>query len=310
MIVMFHYVRDESVTHSGKFHPRYYCSRDKLISVTKEFRRQKKKFVTYREYSEIISNDRLAEDKLVCYTFDDATIDHFMVAAPTLSDLGVTGSFYSITKVLDYGQSLALAIHQYHVANSLVQCESKYVDCLLRLIKRESDEDQIRTWKKKFSGWAGLDNADVLLVKRILEVELSDSQSRELMITALDSIDTSARRRFEKYVENFYCGRSELKEIFKAGFEVGSHSHTHRWLGQLPGDDGARDINRSVDILRRIGVLGQKWTVCYPHGNWSAGLLGKLNMSSDCIGGLVMSDSSPDPDLKYLTSQRIDISAF
>ena len=310
MIVMFHYVRDESSTRSDNFQPRYYCSRDKLISLTKEFRRKKKKFVTYREYSEIVGYDRMAEDKLVCYTFDDATIDHYLVAAPTLADLGVTGSFYSITKVLDHDRSLALPIHQYHVANTLIQSESMYVDCLLSLIKNVFDEDQIRTWKEKFSGWAGLDSEDVLLVKRILEIELSRSQSRDLMSTALDFIDTSARRRFEKNVENFYCGRNELKEIYKAGFEVGSHSHTHRWLGQLPEDDGARDINRSVDILRRIDVLSQKWTVCYPHGSWSTGLLGKLNESSDCIGGLVMSDSSPDPDLEYLTSQRIDISAL
>ena len=50
----------------------------------------------------------------------------------------------------------------------------------------------------KFSGWAGLDSEDVLLVKRILEIELSRSQSRDLMSMALDSIDTSTRRRFEK----------------------------------------------------------------------------------------------------------------
>ena len=93
--------------------------------------------------------DREAEDKLVCYTFDDATIDHY-VAAPTLADLGVTGSFYSITKVLDHDQSLALPIHQYHVANTLIQSESTYVDCLLSLIKNVVDEDQIRTGRKIF----------------------------------------------------------------------------------------------------------------------------------------------------------------
>ena len=100
MIVMFHYVRDESSTRSDNFQPRYYCSRDKLISLTKEFRRKKKKFVTYREYSEIVGYDRMAEDKLVCYTFDDATIDHYLVAAPTLADLGVTGRSIRLRKSL------------------------------------------------------------------------------------------------------------------------------------------------------------------------------------------------------------------
>ncbi len=310
MIVMFHYVCDESHTSSDNFYPRYFCSRNKLISVTKEFRRQKKKFVTYREYSEIVSDDPLAEDTLVCYTFDDATIDHYEVVAPTLTDLGATGSFYSITRVLDLEESLALPIHQYHVANSLVQCESTYSEHLVRLINTAFDEEKVKTWKDKFSGWAGLDGQDVLLVKRILEVELPEPQSQDLMITALDSIDPSAKTRFEKIVEKFYCGRGELKEIHDAGFEVGSHSHTHRWLGQLPGDDAVSDINKSVDILRKIDVLDQKWTVCYPHGNWSAGLLENLDNSRDCIGGLVMSDLSPDPNLRYLTSPRIDISAL
>lgn len=310
MIVMFHYVIDELTPSSGLFRPRYYCSREKLVSITKRFLRENKKFVTYLEYSEIISVDPSAEDKLICYTFDDATIDHFEVVTPTLADLGVTGSFYSITKVLDLDGSGALPIHQYQIASSLIQCEKSFADNLLRLLELEFGIETINLWRKKFSHWAGLDNQNILLVKRILEVELSESQSQKFIHTVLDSMSGSISSKFERTVQKFYCGKYELKEMHRAGFEVGSHSHTHRWLGQLPEDDAVSDIHRSVDILRKIDVLAPKWTVCYPHGNWSVGLLEKLNMSNDCIGGLVMSDLAPDPELEYLTSQRIDISAL
>lgn len=310
MIVMFHYVTDESNTSADCFHPRYYCSRDKLISLTKRFLRQNKKFVTYREYSEIISVDPSAENKLICFTFDDATIDHFEVVAPTLADFRVTASFYPITKVLDLGGSCALPIHQYQIASSLIQCERTFSEHLSRLVELEFGIQKINLWRKKFSGWAGLDDQDVLLVKRILEVELSESQSQKFIHTVLDSMSSSISSKFERIIQKFYCGKHELKEMYNAGFEVGSHSHTHRWLGQIPEDDAVSDIHHSIDILRKIDVLAQKWTVCYPHGNWSVGLLEKLKMSSDCIGGLVMGDLAPGPDLEYLTSRRLDISAL
>jgi len=310
MIVMFHYVADESNSSPDCFRPRYYCSREKLISLTKRLLRQNKKFVTYREYSEIVRDDPSAEDSLICFTFDDATIDHFALVAPTLEDLGVTASFYSITKVLGQAGSSALPIHQYQVASSLIQCERTFVENLLGLLESELGTQNIDLLRKKFSGWAGLDDQDVLLVKRILELELSESQSHQFVHRALNSISSSISSKFERIVQKFYCDEHELKEMHKAGFEVGSHSHTHRWLGQIPEDDAMNDIKHSIDILRKIDVLAPKWTVCYPHGNWSVGLLEKLNMRSDCIGGLVMGDLTLDPGLEYLTSRRIDISAL
>ncbi len=308
MIVMFHYVFDETDSSVSSYRPRYYCSREKLIYITNKYLRLGKKFVTCRDYSKIIRTDPKAKDKLVCYTFDDATLDHFNVVAPTLNDLGVTASFYSITRFLELQNPEALPIHQYQIASSLVHDEKMFSEKLFNLIGLEFGVESVDQWAKKFAGWAGLDNYEVLLTKRILEVELSESQSHKLICSALDCMDEAFKKRFYKFAQKFYCGKYELKEMHHAGFEVGSHSHSHKWLGQLSEDDAWNDIHESINVLRHIDVLDKEWTVCYPHGNWSAELLKKLGMRSDCVGGVVIDDITPNADLKYLTEPRVDIS--
>jgi peptidoglycan/xylan/chitin deacetylase (PgdA/CDA1 family) len=308
MIVMFHYVFDETDRSASIYHPRYYCSREKLSYVTNKYLRMGKKFVTYRDYSKIIRTDPKAKDKLVCYTFDDATMDHFNVVAPTLNDLGVTASFYSITKYLELQNPETLPIHQYQIASSLVHDEGMFAEKLFNLIKYKFGVEAVDKWARKFAGWAGLDNYDVLLTKRILEVELSESQSHKLICSALDFMDAALKNKFYKISQKFYCGKHALKEMYNAGFEVGSHSHSHKWLGQLSEDDAWNDIYESINMLRHIDVLDKEWTVCYPHGNWNTELLRKLEMRDDCVGGVVIDDVTPSVDLKYLTEPRVDIS--
>lgn len=307
---MFHHVYDVSNQTNNIYKPRYYCSLEKLISITKKYLKKGKKFVTFREYSKIIQKDLKAKDKLVCYTFDDATIDHFKLVAPTLNDLQVTASFYSITKNIELNNSLALPIHQYQIASSIVKEEKKFSKNLIKLIKLKFGSKKIDIWRKKFSGWAGLDDIDVLLSKRILEIELSDLDSHQFIISALSSLNSKFKKKFHELSNNFYCGKNELKQMYDSGFEIGSHSHDHLWLGQLSIDEAWNNLRKSIDQLSEINVLEKEWTVCYPHGNWNINLLKKLKLQRDCVGGIVMDKVASLKDLKYLTSPRIDISVL
>ena len=45
--------------------------------------------------------------------------------------------------------------------------------------------------------------------------------------------------------------------MFNAGFEIGSHSHSHEWLSQLSDDEALSNLSNSVNILRNIGVKGK-----------------------------------------------------
>ncbi|MDY6992670.1 MAG: polysaccharide deacetylase family protein [Pseudomonadota bacterium] len=308
MIVMFHYIFDENDLSGDIYRPRYYCSLEKLNYITKKYLRQGKKFVTFREYSKIIRNEPGVKDKLVCFTFDDATIDHFNLAAPILQDLNVTASFYSITETLGFQSHETLPIHQYQIASSLVQNESIFCEHILELLEVEYGDEIVDFWRKKFTGWAGLDDDNILLVKRVLEIELTRSQSHEFIYSALNSIDNSLYKQFYNSSYKFYCGEYELKEINKLGFEVGSHSHSHRWLGHLPGEDAWDDIYKSITRLNNIGVIDKEWTICYPHGNWSSELLEILKCRHDCAGGVVIDDVSTNTDIGFLTKPRVDIS--
>jgi len=59
----------------------------------------------------------------------------------------------------------------------------------------------------------------------------------------------------------------ELRAMRAAGMEIGSHSYTHRDLGEMAPAEQAAEIARSKELLDRN--LGQDtWFFCYPNGSY------------------------------------------
>lgn len=63
-----------------------------------------------------------------------------------------------------------------------------------------------------------------------------------------------------------YCSIAEIKEMYKSGFEIGSHSHTHPIFNKLNYDDFYDEIIKSGNIISSI--IGSKVrNFSYPFGN-------------------------------------------
>jgi peptidoglycan/xylan/chitin deacetylase (PgdA/CDA1 family) len=65
-----------------------------------------------------------------------------------------------------------------------------------------------------------------------------------------------------------YLTPAQLRELAGAGFEIGSHSITHRFLTDLPPDELARELAGSRARLEDAAAVPVRHLSC-PHGRWS-----------------------------------------
>lgn len=72
--------------------------------------------------------------------------------------------------------------------------------------------------------------------------------------------------------------RDELKDLASEGFEIGSHSLSHRRLTELPIEDGKEEISASKFLLEnQLDIEIESFA--YPFGEWNKCL-------SDCAAGI------------------------
>lgn len=306
---MFHYVVDDTGSSSSGFEPRFAFSRSRLTSLIHTLSRQGKKFVTFLEYSEVVQFEPKASSQLVCLTFDDATKDHYTVVAPTLSDLQVNASFYCATQVLQPDRPEPLPIHLFHVASSLVPDEELLAESIVGHFELTLGREKLRAWREYFEGWAGLDSANILFAKRLLEVALPASELREIVARSLQGLagGQSLVKKYEEILPSLYCSAENLKEMRGAGLEIGSHSHSHRWLGKISTNEALSDVERSVTVLRGLSLVNEEWTLCLPHGSWTVGLLQGLKKLRGCVGGLGIDGSEPPDSMRLMAQARVDV---
>ena len=61
------------------------------------------------------------------------------------------------------------------------------------------------------------------------------------------------------------------------GMYVGSHSFSHRWLDKLNPDEQNKEINLSIDFLKKkVNAPTKDWVMCYPYGAYNSSLINIL----------------------------------
>lgn len=68
---------------------------------------------------------------------------------------------------------------------------------------------------------------------------------------------------------NHFLTRGQLRELHEAGFEIGSHSMTHRHLTDLDDEELTSELRASKDTLEQIIGAGVVNISC-PNGRWNA----------------------------------------
>lgn len=260
---MYHYVRD-------LHHSRFPEIKGLDIALFKEqiaYLKRHYHFISMEMLIDAFENNTPLPEKSVLLTFDDAYADHYTYVFPVLDELKIQGSFFPPVKaimehsVLDVNKiHLILASEENksriirEIRNELETCRKEY--------KLESDS----FYYQKLAQPTRFDSAEVIFIKRLLQVEL-DEEIRNIITNKL----------FEKIVgideeslsRQLYMDNDQMKCMLRNGMHIGNHGYDHIWLGSFEEEKQRLEIEKSLEFLKLLGCDLKQWTMCYPYGNYN-----------------------------------------
>lgn len=261
-IVMYHYVRDLK---NSRF-PRVKGLDLDLFTEQILYLRKHYHIITMEEVIHSIDNQVKIPRKSALLTFDDAYSDHYMNVFPILDKYRLQGSFFTPSKAVT--EHTVLDVNKIHFILASAQYKSDVVSDIKNLLKVYKKEYQLQDFDyyyKKLACDEGYDTAEVIFIKRLLQVELRE----ELRIKITDTL-------FEKYVgmsepsfsRELYMNEEQLMHMLRSGQHIGNHGHNHYWWNSLTKEDLKEELDLSLAFLDKIGVDMKNWTACYPYGSY------------------------------------------
>jgi peptidoglycan/xylan/chitin deacetylase (PgdA/CDA1 family) len=278
-IVMYHYVREVERS-------RY--PRIKALH-TDQFRRQlehvRRNFtlVSMAQVAHAIRTRDPLPPKAALLTFDDGYIEHFTTIFPILFDARVPGAFFPSVATAKRG--MLLDVNRVHFI--LAMCNAfalgEEIDAAVKESREKynlkSPEDFRRAWFKPNR----FDTAEVIYVKRMLQVALPESLRNEITQTLFARHVSCDERAF---ASELYATLEQFRVMQASGMYVGAHGDSHYWLNHYEEEVQRHEIVESLKFLRDVGSpVDEYWVMCYPYGAWDEKLLHVLR-EFRCSAGL------------------------
>jgi peptidoglycan/xylan/chitin deacetylase (PgdA/CDA1 family) len=278
-IVMYHYVRD-----GARVHARTVAELEAQL----DFVARSHEVVSLAD----VAGGSLPEDAWLL-TFDDGLVEHLETVAPALERRGLTGVFsVPATPVLER-RPLDVQMTQFLLAT--VDDHAALGRELLRLagIEDESGFRSRNTLPHRY------DPPETVFVKRALQDGLPETQRRDVLDTLFREHVTNDERAF---VDELYLRVDGCRELVRRGHAVIGHGDEHRRLGLLDEAEQRRELERSRELVERVGGT---WAFCYPYGSRNETTL-RLLRASGCEIGLTTDVGVAGQDADPLQLPRLD----
>jgi len=298
-IVMYHYVRDLK---RSRF-PRIKGLEIELFRQQLQYLRRHYAPVTMEQ---VIAATQCAQSlpaNPVLLTFDDGYADHFQFVLPVLEEMGIQGSFFPPARACL--ENRVLDVNKVHYVLASVDDAEMLAASILVMLEEfrgtypiESNDAYLERYAKP----SRFDPPEVIFIKRMLQVGLPEPVRNAITEELFHRHVTDDEAAF---AAELYMSIDQLRWLVRRGMYVGSHGYDHYWLDSLDRANQERQIDLSLDFLRRLGCDTRNWTMCYPFGAWNESLLSILRQRG-CRLGLTtrvdLADMRSDP----LTLPRLD----
>jgi len=260
---MYHYVRDLK-------HSRYPDIKGIDISLFREqiiYLKKHYHFITMEMLIDAIDNNSSLPEKSVLLTFDDAYSDHFKYVFPFLDKHKIQGSFYPPVKAIT--EHTVLDVNKTHFILASENDKSKIISEIrneLNDFRKNYNLESFEFYYKKLAQASRFDTAEVIFIKRLLQVELEESLRKVITNNLFEKIVGIDENSFSR---ELYMDVEQMKCLNRNGMHIGSHGYDHYWLGSLEREEQKIEIEKSLKFLNQIGCNNKQWTMCYPYGNYN-----------------------------------------
>jgi len=262
-IIMYHYVRDLK-------HSRYPDIKGLDISLFYEQITYLKKhyhFITMEMLIDSIENNSSLPDKSVLLTFDDAYSDHFKYVFPFLDKHKIQGSFFPPVKAIT--EHTVLDVNKIHFILASENDKSKIISEIkneLNKFRKDYKLESYSFYYDKLAQSDRFDSADVIFIKRLLQVELEESVRKIITNNLFEKIVGIDEDSFSR---ELYMDVEQIQCMNRNGMHIGSHGYDHYWLGSLERQKQKIEIEKALYFLTFIGSDIKNWTMCFPYGNYN-----------------------------------------
>jgi peptidoglycan/xylan/chitin deacetylase (PgdA/CDA1 family) len=206
-------------------------------------------------------------DNALLLTFDDGYADHYHYVTPALQRRGMIGVFFPTSRSVEERRMLDVnKLHFVLATADDVGALVRSVEDAVESSRSEFDMPPLADFRARLWTANRFDPPDVIYVKRMLQFALPEMLRHRVasqMFREYVSCDEAA------FADELYVSVDQLRGMRENGMEIGSHGHAHHWLDSLSVADQARDIDRSLQMLDRIGVAREGFYFCYPFGGYT-----------------------------------------
>ncbi|SFV68578.1 polysaccharide deacetylase [hydrothermal vent metagenome] len=261
-IVMYHYIRDLK-------NSRYPDIKGLDINLFKEqinYMRRYYHIITMEEVIYSIDNQTKIPEKSILLTFDDAYNDHYNNVFPILDKYKLQGSFYTPSKAIT--EHTVLDVNKIHFILASVKDKLIIVKDLKELVKSYQKDYHLEDFDfyyKKLAQASRMDTKDVIFIKRLLQVELTEELRMKIVDTLFEKYIGMSEKSFSR---ELYMNEEQLKHLIRNGHHIGNHGYNHYWWNSLTKQEMKQELDLSIGFLQKIGVDMNNWTASYPYGSY------------------------------------------
>jgi len=306
-ILMYHYVRPRAKRLSSRHNVLDY----ELFLNQLEILRGNYCFVTSREIVQF--GDNLPEGSSpIWLTFDDGYRDCVEYVLPGLLKFGAKATFFIPTeaiferKLLDVNK-VHILLSNTRTPKQLVEiCSTFFGELQIGRSIDSSFDDLLREYAVE-NLWN--DAETEFLKKLFLRILPLDLGKKLLSVVFAEVVSRSE----SSWVDDLYLTPDDVITLDRSGMEIGSHGHTHNWLGDLDEVHQRADIYESFRILESATGKRESRTMCYPFGSYNddtIDILSSLSVSTAVVNSgqkYANIDSFAERNLEL---DRIDIMFF
>ena len=222
--------------------------------------------------------------KKPCYlTFDDGFKDHVKYVLPELLVRNIQGSFFPPSHAIENRK--LLDVHAIHfILASTKSIEKIFIDLNNKCLDLGLTKSQLEFFFKNHAipvryTNGNFDSAKTIYIKRMLQFVLSE-KIRSIIISFL--FEKYLGQNTNKFAQELYMTLSDIKKLIMNGMYVGSHGCKHIWLSNVEKLDQIKDINMSINFLKKVGVKTNNWIMSYPYGSYNHDTL-KILKTRGCL---------------------------
>jgi len=276
-IVMYHYVRDLERTR----YPHIKGLRLDAFRQQLSYMQRLYYFITLQDLLAALEGHPLPPNPAVL-TFDDGFADHFQSVFPILYRHNIEGWFFPPYDPILNGS--VLDVHKIHfiLANTNEEELFPVVMETLNEYRDELDLPGQEAMLAELSAGSRFDSPNVTCIKRLLQYYLPERQRHEIVQSLFTRFVSADEATFSA---ELYMTIEQLQCMSTSGMYIGSHGFRHVWLSKVDREMQIEEVDRSIELFKKVGAPTKNWVFSYPYGDYNQSLI-EVATQRGCALGL------------------------